>query len=97
MDLLPTGRPRPWIVLHAGSGDNFPGRRWPVERFAAVGERLLDARGGTLLLTGNESEMPLAAELAGRLRRRGIRAVDLSGRLQLPELIETLARQSLRR
>ena len=88
--------PRPWIVLHPGSGDNFPGRRWPTERFAETGARLARTFGGTLLLTGSGSEAPLVAELAALLRARGAPPVrELCGALDLPMLVALLARADL--
>lgn len=41
----------PFVVLHPGSGDNFPGRRWSVAGFAAAGRRAV-AAGRRVLVTG---------------------------------------------
>jgi ADP-heptose:LPS heptosyltransferase len=87
--------PRPWIVLHPGSGDNFPGRRWPTERFAETGASLVRDHGGTLLLTGGGSEAPLLAELGARLAAQGAPFRDLGGALDLPMLVALLARADL--
>ncbi len=78
---LPDQRPR--VVLHVGSGDNFPGRRWPGERFAALADRLVRERGAQVLFTGTERERPLidacrqqmsqaSVEVVGRLSLRGL-------------------------
>ncbi len=83
---------RPLVVLHVGSGDNFPGRRWPVDRFAAVADHLARAAGARVLLTGTEAEAPLVAECLARTRAPG---EDLAGRLDVRELIELLARVDL--
>jgi len=87
--------PRPWIVLHPGSGDNFPGRRWPLERFATTGAALVREHGGTLLLTGGGSEAPLLAELGARLTAAEVPFRDLGGVLDLPMLVAMLARADL--
>jgi ADP-heptose:LPS heptosyltransferase len=87
--------PRPWIVVHPGSGDNFPGRRWPTDRFAETGARLVREFGGTLLLTGTESEAALLRELVVELAARGVRGIELGGRLELPVLVALLARADL--
>lgn len=84
--------PRPWVVLHPGSGDNFPGRRWPLERFAALGARIDATFGGTLFLTGGRDEAALAGELADALAGRGVVARPLAGAIPLPELVALLAR-----
>lgn len=93
--LLGRGLPRPWIVLHPGSGDNFPGRRWPAASFAEAGARLASDSGGSLLLTGGGSERTILDEVRARLAALGARAVDLGGRLDLPQLVALLARSDL--
>lgn len=93
--LIHESAPRPWLVLHPGSGDNFPGRRWPVERFAAVGARLHARHGGSLFVTGAPGERPLATELVAELAGAGIAARDLCGALDLPELLALLAESDL--
>ncbi len=87
--------PQPWIVLHPGSGDNFPGRRWPIERFAETGARLVALHGGTLLLTGSAAEAPLVRELGAELAARDASFRDLCGALDLPMLVALLARAEL--
>jgi ADP-heptose:LPS heptosyltransferase len=74
---------RPVVALHPGSGDNFIGRRWPAENFAALADRLAAETGAAIFLTGSGDEAPLAAEVARRMRAG---ATDLSGRLTLREL-----------
>lgn len=75
----------PLVVLQPGASD--PRRRWPVERFARVGDALA-ASGATVVVNGDASERALAAELAGRMRHP---ARDLSGRLSLGGLTGVLA------
>jgi ADP-heptose:LPS heptosyltransferase len=93
--LVGEGAPRPWFVLHPGSGDNFPGRRWPVERFAAAAARLHSRHGGTLFVTGGAGERPLAAELVAELAAQRIVARDFCGALDLPELLALLGASDL--
>lgn len=87
--------PRPWFTLHPGSGDNFPGRRWPVERFAATAARLHARRGGTFFVTGGAGEQALAAELVAELAAHGVPAVDVAHALDVPALLAWLARCDL--
>jgi len=87
--------PRPWVVLHPGSGDNFPGRRWPLERFAALGRQIDATFGGTLFLTGADAERPLLAELEEALATDGVASRSLAGALELPQLVAFLARADL--
>lgn len=74
--LVPPGT----IVVHPGAG--AAGRRWPVERFAAVIRRLL-ADGHTVALTGSDDERPLCRDVS---RRVGGDVVDLSGRTSIEQL-----------
>ena len=87
--------PRPWTTLHSGSGDNFPGRRWPVERFAATAARLHARRGGTFFVTGGAGERALAAALVAELAAHAVPAVDLANALDAPTLLAWIARCDL--
>lgn len=55
----------PYVCLHPGARD--PARRWPVARFAAVGDALA-GEGLQVVLTGSDEERPLAAEVARAMR-----------------------------
>ncbi|MBA2581243.1 MAG: glycosyltransferase family 9 protein [Thermoleophilaceae bacterium] len=79
----------PLVVLQPGASD--PRRRWPVERFAAVGDALA-ASGAAIVVNGDGSERALAAELAGSMRAP---VRDLSGLLSLGGLTGVLARARL--
>lgn len=79
--------PGTYVVVHPGSGDNFPGRRWSEGGFAAVG-RTAAARGVRVLITGTPSEADLVARVAAST---GPAAVPCAGRLTLPGLIAALA------
>jgi ADP-heptose:LPS heptosyltransferase len=70
------------VVLHPGAAS--AARRWPVDRWAAVG-RELRAAGHDVVVTGSgDAEARAAAEVA---REAGLpAAADLSGRLDLPAL-----------
>ena len=54
----------PYAILHAGARD--AARRWPIEKFAAVGDSLVE-RGLRVVLTGSEAEKALTQELAQRM------------------------------
>lgn len=83
--------PHPLVVLHPGSGDNFPGRRWPTRRFGLVARRLHD-EGAAIAVTGGRGEAALAREVAEAAERP---VWDLAGRLDLKELVALLARASV--
>jgi ADP-heptose:LPS heptosyltransferase len=68
---------RPYALLHPGA--QLASRRWPLERFAAVG-RALAARGLALVVTGSAAETPRVDALVQSL---GERAIGLAGRTSL--------------
>jgi len=68
---------RPYAVVHAGA--QLASRRWPIERFAAVAERLVE-RGLEVVLTGTASESELVARLSAAI---AYPTVNLAGRTSL--------------
>ncbi len=77
---------RPLVALHPGATD--PRRRWPVDRFAAVGDALADA-GADVLVTGSAGERDLVDGVRSRMRRP---AAGLAGTLSLSALVGVLER-----
>jgi ADP-heptose:LPS heptosyltransferase len=71
------GDGRPLVVLNPGATD--PRRRWPVDRFAAVGDALAGA-GARVVVTGGPVDGDLPARVAGGMRHP---AACLAGRLTL--------------
>ncbi|MFQ5611815.1 MAG: glycosyltransferase family 9 protein [Anaerolineae bacterium] len=75
--------PRPLALLHPGGGVNpgmtMPGKRWPPDRFAALGDRLAE-HGLTVALTGSADDAPLCAEIAVQMQRQPL---ILAGQLTL--------------
>jgi ADP-heptose:LPS heptosyltransferase len=91
-DVASASLPRfgPLVGLHPGAKD--PGRRWLVERFAALGDRLVARYGARIVLTGNETERPLTDAV-----RRAMRApaLDLAGRTDLGAFAAVIGRLDL--
>ncbi len=83
---LPAGG---YAVLHPGA--RSPERRWPVERFAAVGDGLA-RQGLQVVVTGSAAEAALAAELAARMQAP---ALNLAGRTDLGALAALLGEARL--
>jgi ADP-heptose:LPS heptosyltransferase len=77
---------RPLVGIHPSGGRRV--KQWEVARWAAVGRRLQEERGATVLLTGGASDRPLAAEVALGLRDKPI---DLTGRLGVVETLSVIA------
>lgn len=80
------------VVIHPGSSENLVLRRWPVERFAALANRLVDRHGVRVVLSGSSGELPLVERLAGLM---GHRAAVGAGRLSLKGLAALCERAEL--
>jgi ADP-heptose:LPS heptosyltransferase len=78
-----------YVCIHPGS--QLPSRRWPAERFAAVGDWLA-ARGWKVVLTGSAGEAELAGQVLDSMRAD---AVSLAGRTSLGGLGALIARAQL--
>ena len=76
------------VVLHPGSGDNFPGRRWSEAGFAAVGRAAVEA-GRRVYVSGAAAEVELAARVAGAVGRG---TQSLAGLLDVGELVALIDR-----
>jgi ADP-heptose:LPS heptosyltransferase len=74
------------VVLHPGAGDSR--RRWPSEKFAAVGDALAEA-GARVAVVGVEEDRGLIAGLVDAMEHE---AFDLCGRLSLGGLTGLLGR-----
>ena len=57
----------PIVVLHPGA--NWPHKRWPVERFAALGDQLADIHQARILITGGPEAVELAAAVQRAMRQ----------------------------
>ena len=76
------------VAVHPGSSN--PAKAWPREMYAQTIKSLKDEFGGSIdiFIIGTANETPLAAEIIGL---SGGRAVDLTGRFALEELIAFLS------
>jgi ADP-heptose:LPS heptosyltransferase len=74
-----------YVCLHPGAYE--PARRWPAERFAAVGDALA-ARGLQVVITGGANERDVAAAVAQTMSRP---AIDVSGQTSLGALAALLS------
>jgi len=83
---LGTRRHGPLVGLHVGAKDLV--RRWPPERFAALGAHLWTRHGAALVLTGGAAERPLAEAVRHELQAP---VLDLVGRTDLGQFAATIA------
>ena len=78
-----------WVLVHPGS--QWPSRRWPAERFAAVADRLA-TQGCRIALTGSAAEADLTRAVAQAMQAP---ALDLAGATSLWSLGALVERASL--
>jgi lipopolysaccharide heptosyltransferase II len=76
----------PIIAIHAGS--SCPSKRWPKEKFAELGTRMIQ-EGYRVAVIGGSNERTLGEYLK---RAIGENVLDLTGELELPELAAFLKR-----
>jgi ADP-heptose:LPS heptosyltransferase len=80
----------PLVGLHVGAKD--AARRWPAERFAALGDTLARDYGARIVLTGSDGERALTRAVKGRMQAR---ALDLAGATDLGTFIAVIERLAL--
>ncbi len=85
----------PFVVAHPGGGVNpgarFDGKRFPLQKFAQILNRVAEARGAGVILLGGPGDGDLTAEVERRLT---VPAVSWADRLTFPE-IGALAAEAL--
>jgi heptosyltransferase II len=81
----------PWIGLSPGAAYG-PAKRWPTERFAALGTALQQEFGARLALLGGSSERQVACEVKAQLKSP---VVDLVGRTSLRQALGVLSQLRL--
>lgn len=81
----------PWVGLSPGAAYG-PAKRWPPERFAALGGELAREFGARLVLLGGPGEAPVADLVKARLK---LPVVDLVGKSDLRQALAVLRRLKL--
>ena len=80
----------PWIAIHPGA--SCVSKRWNIERFEALGKKIMEQFSHRLIIIGGKEEKSLGHRLKVRW---GNRATDLTGKLNLRELPVILQRCDL--
>lgn len=77
----------PLVIMHPGGGTNpvfsEPIKRWPVERFALLGNHLVRHHGARIVLVGSKQEQPLAQAIEGLMATK---LTNLCGLVSLGEV-----------
>lgn len=71
---------KPFVVIHPGTGDNAPQRRWPVERFAELADQIIRDSGMAVVFSGSPREKELVDAVRSKMTAS---ASSTAGRLSL--------------
>ncbi|HEV2333901.1 MAG TPA: glycosyltransferase family 9 protein [Stellaceae bacterium] len=82
----------PLVCVHPTVGDDA--RQWPIEHFAAVIDRLVEADGARIVLIGGPDDDTVAADILSRVRHAKA-VTSLVGKLPLADLPALLAEVAL--
>ncbi len=80
----------PLAVLHPAA--RWPTKQWTPEAFAAVGDRIADAMGAAVVITGGRADVGAGEAVRTRMRRP---ALNLAGRTPLKVLAAILRRAAI--
>lgn len=86
-----TGNGRALVALCPGS-INSRAKRWPTERYAALGDRLIDDLGAEIILIGSSAEADVSNEVSQQMRNA---PKVLTGKTDLAELVAILSQVDL--
>ncbi|MBI3021576.1 MAG: lipopolysaccharide heptosyltransferase II [Candidatus Omnitrophica bacterium] len=77
---------RPLVALHPGA--NWPHKRWPPERFAALGDRLVATQRAQVMITGGPGDVALAHSIREAMRQPATLLAGQTGLRQLGACLE---------
>lgn len=78
---------RPIVVIHPAA--RWSGRQWPIERYAAVADRLAADHGAIIILTGSASERPVTQVVGNKCSIA--RPIDAAGIISFNGFLGLLA------
>ena len=76
------------VVAICPGSINSRAKRWPAERFAALGDRLIADAGATVVLIGSNAELEVSQNVAKLMKHE---PKMLTGKTSLAELVEVLS------
>ena len=74
-----------WVLLNPNSSKIMPLRRWPIESYAALAQRLIADGETAVLITGSSEETAESGFICAQVARAEV--IDLAGYTSMPELI----------
>jgi len=82
------------VLLHLGTSENFIEKRWPVENFAKLADRLIDTFKVRIAFSGLPQESYLVQRALGLMKRKE-QAINFCGRLNFSQYIALIGRSDL--
>ncbi|HEY6119292.1 MAG TPA: lipopolysaccharide heptosyltransferase II [Pyrinomonadaceae bacterium] len=80
------------VIAFCPGSINSRAKRWPAERYAELGDRLIEQLDATVLLIGSAAELDVSVEVSTRMKHK---PVMLTGQTQLDELVALLTQVDL--
>jgi heptosyltransferase-2 len=81
------------FVLGLGPGAVYgPAKRWPAERFAAIGDMAVERWGARIIILGSNKEKDICTRVSGTMNQP---CIDLCGRVSLGEAVALVGRCNL--
>ncbi len=77
------------VIFHVGTSKNFMLRRWPLEYFAELSERLINSFSVKIIFTGLVEERALVERVFAMIKNKE-RVTNLSGKLNFEEFISLI-------
>jgi heptosyltransferase-2 len=84
------GLRRPIVLLNPGATYGSA-KRWPTEYFSRLTEMVVNQLGGSVVITGSQTEQPVADEILKDINSRKHTILNLAGRTNLRQLIGILS------
>jgi len=69
-------------------GGNWDPKRWPVERYAELGDRLVESHNAKVLITGAAKDEVLADNIIGKMSKKPVTSCGKTNLLELGALLE---------
>jgi ADP-heptose:LPS heptosyltransferase len=84
------------ILMHIGTSENFSLRRWPVQRFSELANRLIDAYQTKIIFTGLSSERQLINEAKQYIENKDKSyIIDTGGQLTFKQFVSIIQMSDL--
>ena len=78
------------VGIHVGSSDRAKARRWPMDRFAELADRIIEIHKAKIVFTGKYSEIPLIKDVVQCMKYKPLIAAGHMSLKQLAAMIDRM-------